>query len=138
VADEAKWAKRFELVIGFAWMFAAGFLLMLFALMTPGVVRVILLVCGVLALFPGMIYIYVVTQWHWKERYRGRHSDLWGAVLLIETSGWMKLVYFFRHLLPDARNSGRYRRSIAAQQGLESLQAKYGDPSPLAQDDAAF
>jgi hypothetical protein len=47
--------------------------------------------------------------WHWKDRYRGRHSDLWGALLLIETTGWFKLVYLVRHLIPDIRNTGRYR-----------------------------
>jgi len=58
---------------------------------------------------PGCIYAYVLTIWHWKDRYRGGHSDLWGALILIETSGWMKLVYIFRHVLPDMNHSGRYR-----------------------------
>ena len=58
---------------------------------------------------PAFIYIYVVTIWHWKSRYRGKHSDLWGALILIETSGWMKIVYVFRHIIPDACHTGRYR-----------------------------
>jgi hypothetical protein len=59
-------------------------------------------VTGAVLFLPGFVYLYILTIWHWKERYKGRHSDLWGALLLIETSGWFKLVYFFRHLLPDA------------------------------------
>jgi hypothetical protein len=31
------------------------------------------------------------------------------VLILIETSGWMKLVYIFRHIVPDMRQSGRYR-----------------------------
>jgi hypothetical protein len=46
---------------------------------------------------------------HWKDRYRGQHSYLWGTLILIETSGWLKLVYLFRHMVPDMLQSGRYR-----------------------------
>jgi hypothetical protein len=55
-----------------------------------------------------LFYTYVVIIWHWKGRYRGNHTDLWGALILLETSGWMKLVYLFRHLIPDMRQTGRY------------------------------
>lgn len=65
-------------------------------------------VTGVVLFLPGFLYVYVLTIWHWKDRYKGRHSDLWGALLLIETSGWFKLVYLFRHLLPDAMETVRY------------------------------
>jgi hypothetical protein len=65
-------------------------------------------VTGALLFLPGFVYLYILTIWHWKDRYKGSHSDLWGALLLIETSGWSKLVYLFRHLLPDALESGRY------------------------------
>jgi len=67
--------------------------------------------CGLLAfvaVFPCLIYGYVLTILHGKARYRGRHGDLWGVLLLLETSGWLKLVYFFRHLLPDMKGRGRY------------------------------
>jgi len=67
--------------------------------------------CGVLAVlaaFPCLIYGYVLTILHWKARYRGNHSDLWGVLLLLEASGWFKLVYLFRHLLPDMKGRGRY------------------------------
>lgn len=65
-------------------------------------------VTGAVLFLPGFVYFYILTIWHWKDRYKGRHSDLWGALLLIETTGWFKLVYLFRHLLPDALESGRY------------------------------
>jgi hypothetical protein len=57
---------------------------------------------------PCFVYLYILTILHWKDRYKGRHSDLWGALLLIETTGWFKLVYLFRHLLPDAIETVRY------------------------------
>jgi hypothetical protein len=68
--------------------------------------------CGVAAamlIIPGFVYVYVIVIWHWKDRYRGKHGDLWGALILLETSGWMKLVYIFRHILPDIYHTGRYR-----------------------------
>ena len=65
---------------------------------------------------PAFLYTYVVVIWHWKDRYRGKHSDLWGAVILLETSGWLKLVYLFRHLIPDMRHSGRYADSSPLEQ----------------------
>ena len=65
---------------------------------------------GGLALVPGLVYVVLMTIWHWKGRYRGTHSDLWGALLVIETSGWFKVVYLFRHIIPDARQTGRYTR----------------------------
>jgi len=60
---------------------------------------------------PAVLYLLLLTMWHWKGRYVGTHSDLWGGILLIETSGWSKLVYLFRHIIPDARGTGRYDRS---------------------------
>ena len=67
--------------------------------------------CGLFAALvalPCLIYGYVLTILHWKARYRGSHSDLWGVLLLLEASGWFKLVYLFRHLLPDMKGRGRY------------------------------
>jgi hypothetical protein len=59
-------------------------------------------------IFPFILYLNIFTIWHWKRLYRGERSELWGAVLLIETSGWFKIIYWFRHILPDWRGSGRY------------------------------
>ncbi len=66
-------------------------------------------------IFPFIIYLNIFTIWHWKRRYRGEKSELWGAVLLIEMSGWFKIVYWFRHILPDWRSSGRYADDRVAQ-----------------------
>jgi hypothetical protein len=69
---------------------------------------------GVLLFVPGAIYLILVTVWHWKERYRGKHSDLWGGLILLETTGWFKILYLFRHIIPDARRTGRYAISNEA------------------------
>jgi hypothetical protein len=104
-----RWAKRFELLLYFLWMGLGGALLCLIGLISSGDIRLFLLIFGALFFVPGAIYGYFVTIWHWKDRYRGNHSDLWGAIILIETSGWMKIVYLFRHILPDMRGTGHYR-----------------------------
>lgn len=67
-----------------------------------------LFVIGLLLVMPWLFYGHAVCIWHWKARYRGKHSDLWGVVLILETSGWFRLIYMLRHILPDARQSGRY------------------------------
>jgi len=72
---------------------------------TADFVRAFAVVAALLLIVPAFVYIYVVVILHWKDRYRGRHSDLWGVLILIETSGWMKLVYIFRHIVPDMRHS---------------------------------
>lgn len=70
--------------------------------------EVLLAVIGALMIIPFLIHETIFPIWHWKRRYRGEHSDLWGALLIIETSGWFKIVYWFRHIIPDWRGSGRY------------------------------
>ena len=70
----------------------------------------LLAILGLLILTPCFVYAYVLTILHWKSRYRGEHSDLWGVLLLIETSGWFKLIYIFRHVRPDMQGRGRYSR----------------------------
>lgn len=65
---------------------------------------------GVLALIPFVIYAVLLSIWHWKARYKGEHSNLWGGILVVETSGWSKIVYLLRHVIPDAKGSGRYSR----------------------------
>ena len=72
---------------------------------------VVLIIVGLLFLVPGMVYLSLVTIWHWRERYRGKHSDLWGGLILLETTGWFKLIYLFRHIISDARSKGRYSMS---------------------------
>ena len=63
---------------------------------------------AILAFLPCFIFAYVLTILHWKSRYRGAHSDFWGVVLLLESSGWLKLIYIFRHIRPDMKSQGRY------------------------------
>lgn len=104
-----KWTKRFQIVLAFVWLAAGGILLGAIALTSSGEMRFWTGLFAGLLLLPAFIYTYVVVIWHWKERYRGSHSDLWGALILIETSGWFKIVYVFRHMLPDMRQTGRYR-----------------------------
>jgi hypothetical protein len=102
------WTKRFELIRGLGWIAVVGLLLGLIAVFSSEQVRFWTAIFAVLMCLPAFAYTYVVVIWHWKERYRGRHSDLWGALILIETTGWLKLVYLFRHLIPDMRHGGRY------------------------------
>jgi hypothetical protein len=71
-----KWATRFELVRGFGWM-AIGGIFFFATLFTPSGYEHWPLIFGFLFLMPASIYIYIVTVWHWKARYRGNHSDLW-------------------------------------------------------------
>jgi hypothetical protein len=49
-------------------------------------------IAAALAVVPCFLFTYVLTILHWKSRYKGDHSDLWGVLLLIETSGWLKIV----------------------------------------------
>jgi hypothetical protein len=72
------------------------------------------IVAGMVLFLPATCYTYVLLIWHWKDRYQGKHPDLWGAIILIETSGWMKLVYIFRHLIPDFCGTGRYGQKAEA------------------------
>jgi ABC-type dipeptide/oligopeptide/nickel transport system permease subunit len=104
-----KWEKRFGNLRLFGWLVLIGLPLIVAACLTSDVVQIICGVTGILLFLPGFIYFYVLVILHWKDRYRGRHSDLWGVLILIETSGWMKLVYLFRHMIPDIRHTGRYR-----------------------------
>jgi hypothetical protein len=67
-----------------------------------------LIFIGFLLLIPLVGCLSFIPLLHWKERYRGKHSTLWGAILLFETSGWFKIVYWLRHIRPDLKNTGRY------------------------------
>jgi hypothetical protein len=93
-------------------MALAGAPLILVAFLTSETVQKWTAIFGVLLIMPAVLYTYVVILWHWKDRYRGKHSDLWGALILIETTGWFKIIYLFRHLIPDMCHSGRYRISM--------------------------
>jgi len=68
----------------------------------------ILVFIAFLCVTPAMFYLVALTIWHWKGRYKGGKSDLWGVLLIVEVSGWFKLIYLFRHIIPDAQQRGRY------------------------------
>jgi hypothetical protein len=104
------WRRRFWRLRRLGILAGAGLpLLAVAAFRGRGWLAIFCGLTGAILFLPGFFYLYVLTIWHWKDRYKGRHSDLWGALLLIETSGWFKLIYFFRHLLPDAIESVRNR-----------------------------
>lgn len=64
---------------------------------------------GLVAAFPALGWLVVVPILHWRDRYVGQRSTAWGALLVLEASGWSKLVYWFRHVLPDYGAQGRYQ-----------------------------
>ena len=68
-------------------------------------------IAGILLISPLLLLLIVMPILHWKDRYIGVKSTLWGTLLLIETSGWFKIIYWFRHILPDWKKSGRYSNS---------------------------
>ncbi len=63
---------------------------------------------GGLLLIPLMFWLAFIPVLHWKERYIGGSSNVWGAFLVFEASSWSKLLYWFVHVLPDWRRSGQY------------------------------
>lgn len=67
--------------------------------------------CGAFAailIAPVVFFFCFMPILHWKARYRGENSDWWGVLLVLQLSGWAPLIYFFRHILPDIRRTGRY------------------------------
>jgi len=95
---------------GLFYAAVAGALALLAGLWMEGDLGSTLVGIGIALMVPVFIYLYLIPIWHWKSRYRGDHSLLWGAMLILETSGWFKIVYWFRHVLPDIRARGRYFR----------------------------
>src|ERR1700739_4339777 len=89
---------KFEWLIRFAWLIVPGVALFLFALLTPSTdwVYAMIAFAGVLLMLPCIIHVQLLALWHWKSRYIGDHSKLWGALFILETPGWFKLIYFFR------------------------------------------
>ena len=73
-----------------------------------GTDRIWLALIGFLLIVPWFLWVVLIPIYHWKDRYVGDRTNLWGALLVIETSGWMKIVYWFRHVLPDRNRAGRY------------------------------
>ncbi len=65
-------------------------------------------VAGVVLLVPLLFWLALIPVLHWKDRYIGDASNVWGAFLVFETSSWSKLFYWFVHVLPDWKRSGLY------------------------------
>jgi hypothetical protein len=107
----ALWQSRFRWLLRLGIGSLIGLLILLACMFLKGIPPVGIVIIGALLFLPGAVYLMLVTMWHWKERYRGEHSDLWGGLILFETSGWFKLVYLVRHIIPDARGTGRYTAS---------------------------
>jgi hypothetical protein len=101
---------QFELLVVFGWLALGGSLLLALAFYMGKERGAGLAVTGMFLVLPVVFHAILITIWHWKSRYKGRHSKLWGALLVLENTGWSKLIYFFRHVLPDRRNRGRYAR----------------------------
>jgi hypothetical protein len=123
MADDDWIERKFETLRIFGRFAMAGGALLIVGVILQLLIKedsaigVTILIVGSLLWVPWFIYMYLLTIWHWKHRYKGRHSSLWGALLLIETSGWFKIVYWFRHIIPDWTNSGRYYRTEVSPEG---------------------
>jgi hypothetical protein len=107
----ALWQSRFRWLLRLGIVSLLGLAVLLPSIFMERILSRMLVFMGLLLFLPGALYMILVTIWHWKERYRGKHSDLWGGLILLETTGWFKLVYLFRHIIPDARGMGRYAPS---------------------------
>lgn len=100
---------RIAMTKKYGWSALVGAVLIAVGFASAGNSKIIpLIVIGFIMIIPFFIHETIFTIWHWKRRYRGEHSDLWGAILVIESSGWFKIVYWFRHILPDWYGKGRY------------------------------
>lgn len=99
MAPKWKWLKRF----GLAGL--AGLAIVVPAALAdqPG-----LTVIGVLLALPLIFWLSFIPIMHWRERYIGSRPNTWGALMVFETSGWTRLLYWFVHVLPDSRAEGAY------------------------------
>jgi hypothetical protein len=74
--------------------------------------RLVFGITACFAILPFFFFAVMIPVWHWKHCYRGKHDELWGALLVLENSGWFKIIYWFRHIRPDRKRTGRYRPPI--------------------------
>ena len=108
--DRSEWFRpKWQWLKRFAMAGALGLVIIMSgtAMDLPG-----LAVLGVVLLVPLLFWLAFVPVLHWKDRYIGEHGDVWGGFLAFEASGWSKLVYWFRHVLPDWHGAGRYRDAV--------------------------
>lgn len=98
-----RWLKRFFFVS------IAGLICALLGAFAPNeTLSSILVVLGLLAIIPLIFMLCFIPILHWKDRYVGSKSNVWGAFLVFETSGWTKIFYWFVHVLPDKGMTGQY------------------------------
>ena len=102
--------RKYEVLRVLGWAALAGVVPMVLSIVLSGTASKTAAIIAMFLVLPAVFFGFVLTILHWKARYQGRHSDFWGVVLIIETSGFFKLVYFLRHLLPDMYGWGRYRK----------------------------
>jgi len=93
------WLKRFALIA------AVGLVLGIVGVATEFPASSVL---GTVLAIPVVVWLALIPILHWKDRYIGQCSGPWGGFLALETSGWSKVIYWFRHVLPDWRRTGRY------------------------------
>jgi hypothetical protein len=108
--DRASWfTPQFRRLRRSAWAALCSLPIFLLAayLKSPGIA-----VPGAILVIPLAFWVTLIPVFHWKDRYLGSRSGVWGGFLVLETSGWSKLVYWFRHVLPDYRAQGRYRDAL--------------------------
>jgi hypothetical protein len=100
------WLKKASLAV----LVGAAFGLVALAVKNPSLQTIF-----AIPFFVGFIWFLVVLCiipiLHWKDRYRGTKSTIWAFFLVFETSGWSKIFYWFMHVLPDRKASGRYADS---------------------------
>ncbi|MGA9982678.1 MAG: hypothetical protein WBD98_01185 [Acidobacteriaceae bacterium] len=110
------WLKRVRWIgylaipaAGGVTLFVVGLIGGMFTAGNASSAAIFLFVVAFLLMVPEAIWLNLVPFMHWAKRYRGRHSTLWLCLLVFETTGWFKLIYLFRHILPDWRGTGRYK-----------------------------
>jgi hypothetical protein len=112
--DLTWYRSRFACLERLFWAALAGGVLVPGGILLNGVFGTFVTLIGVLLIVPLLGYLAILPVLHWKDGYRGNHSNLWGALLVLEASGWFKLIYWFRHLLPGYRRARRAASFSAA------------------------
>jgi len=97
------WLKRFFIaaIVGVVGLVASS-------LIAHTVIKSILIVIFVFSFLPLLFMLVFIPIIHWKDRYKGKRSNLWAVFLVFETSGWSKIFYWFMHIIPDKNRTGIY------------------------------
>ena len=117
---------KFDYFVVFCWVgLASLFFLVVSFFAGEGSISSWCRTTGIVLACPVIVHGTLLALWHWKSRYKGRHSKLWGALLVLETTGWFKAVYIWRHVVPDRQGKGRYvnhdlREPVNSEPGLST------------------